>query len=106
MRTANKLLEEEYIGPLSIIRFLRKKISAHFVVKTNQQLVTLLQDRLFLSAMSVLISVMKYWLRMLKMPNKALQSDKVNLSCHLLAQKLRQIAFAAELNRYVPRRIL
>jgi hypothetical protein len=33
--------------------------------------------------------------------NKALQSDKVNLSCLLLSQKSRQFAFAAELNRYV-----
>jgi hypothetical protein len=32
-------------------------------------------------------------------PNKALQSDKVNLSCPLLSQKSRQLAFAAELER-------
>ncbi len=31
--------------------------------------------------------------------NKALQSDKVNLSCLLLSQKARQLAFAAELDR-------
>jgi hypothetical protein len=32
-------------------------------------------------------------------PNIALQSDKVNLSCLLLSQKPRQLAFAAELDR-------
>src|SRR5690606_22626893 len=33
-------------------------------------------------------------------PNKALQTDKGKLSCLLHAQKPRQLAFAAELNRY------
>jgi len=33
-------------------------------------------------------------------PNKALQTDKVKLSCHLHSQKPRQLAFAAELGRY------
>jgi hypothetical protein len=33
--------------------------------------------------------------------NNALQSDKVNLSCLLLSQNPRQLAFAAELDRYV-----
>jgi hypothetical protein len=31
--------------------------------------------------------------------NKALQTDKVNLSCLLRSQKPRQLAFAAELGR-------
>jgi hypothetical protein len=34
---------------------------------------------------------------------KALQSDKVNLSCLLHSQKPRQLAFAAELGRYASR---
>lgn len=34
-------------------------------------------------------------------PNKALQSGKANLSCLSLSQKPRQLAFAAELERYV-----
>jgi hypothetical protein len=33
-------------------------------------------------------------------PNKALQTDKGNLSCRLHSQKPRQLAFAAELGRY------
>jgi hypothetical protein len=32
--------------------------------------------------------------------NNALQSEKVNLSCLLLTQKPRQLAFAAELERF------
>jgi hypothetical protein len=32
-------------------------------------------------------------------PNKALQTDKDNLSCLLHSQKPRQLAFAAELGR-------
>jgi hypothetical protein len=32
-------------------------------------------------------------------PNKALQTDKGNLSCLLHSQKPRQLAFAAELGR-------
>jgi hypothetical protein len=34
-------------------------------------------------------------------PNKALQTDKGNLSCLLHSQKPRQLAFAAELGRYM-----
>jgi hypothetical protein len=34
-----------------------------------------------------------------KPPNKALQTDKGNLSCLLRSQKSRQLAFAAELGR-------
>ena len=34
-------------------------------------------------------------------PNKALQTDKGKLSCLLHSQKPRQLAFAAELGRYV-----
>jgi hypothetical protein len=34
------------------------------------------------------------------LPNKALQTDKGNLSCLLHSQKARQLAFAAELGRY------
>jgi hypothetical protein len=34
------------------------------------------------------------------MPNKALQTDKIKLSCPLLLQRTRQLAFAAEERRY------
>lgn len=34
------------------------------------------------------------------MPNKALQTDKIKLSCPLLLKRTRQLAFASEEQRY------
>lgn len=45
--------------------------------------------------MSISLTGTKLHLR----PNKALQTDKANMSCLLHAQKPRQLAFAAELGR-------
>jgi hypothetical protein len=48
--------------------------------------------------MSIIMSISRCLVGLL--PNKALQTDKGNLSCLLHSQKARQLAFAAELGRY------